>query len=183
MGKRDEPKPVKPMSQKELVDTCAKLAELVAARLDTRRQYEMRFSFGIWATLIAAIAYFRVDYLPVGIGIAVLIAYALFLSSIFNRNVVDTDIFWNYFNQIQDVTQRHGIARVVDRADLRVGAPIQSGAPLHWLTNTPFSFASNWAYLAHFALTAALVAMAYLICANEVTWWELQRLATSEVAR
>lgn len=162
------------MDDSELFEGCTKLSDIAASRLDMRRQWAWRLNLGIWAVLVAGIAYFRVDQLPVGPGLIALMAHGFFVRGVFERNESDTTIIWHFFHQAQHILARHGVERAVDRPGLMIGANLPPRNERGFLIRS-FGFLANFGNRFELLVTALLIGVMYTVCTDDVTWWHFAR--------
>lgn len=165
-------------ADKARFDACTKLAEIAAGRLDARRQYEWRFTFAFWVTLVFAIAYIRADRLPVWPGVLCMAVYGFWLRGVFVRTASDAELLWHFYNNAQKILEQSGIPAVTTGERLRIGIVRERPSRLERLREwLPFLF--QWAMFTQFALTALLLLVFYTVAAEDVTLREFGTLTVS----
>ena len=152
------------MTPKEQFDSCMKLAEFGTARGDARRHYEWKLTMGIWAVLVAAVIYFKVDTLPIWPGGLSLFVYACWLQGLWRRNASDAEFAWNFVNEAQQLLAPHKIKIIKARPDLRIGKGREPG-----LIAKRIGFLQNWSLRLEFIYTCGLMGLVYFYSANKIT--------------
>ena len=162
------------MDENELFEGCTRLSDMAASRLDMRRQWAWRLNLGIWAVLVAGIAYFRVGQLPVGPGLIALLAHGFFVRGVFERNESDTRIIWHFFHQAQQILVGHGVERVVDRPGLMIGANLPPRDERKFFSRN-FGFLANFGNRFELLVTTLLLGLMYTVCTDDLTLWHFAR--------
>jgi hypothetical protein len=131
------------------------LSEFAAKRLDSRRAFEMKMSFSVWALLAASI-YRGFDHLSVLVGLLTFALYGWFMLGVFRRNAADSEFAWHYAVQAAKLLEADGVSPAPDRSSLG---------------SSKTGFLTNWAVGPQLAITAGLILVLYTSATKHVDWW------------
>ena len=151
------------MSAKDKFDGCLQIANFAVGRVDVRRQFEWKLSFGVWALLGAALIYVRADAFPALIGVAILGLYAVHLHAHLSRNYYDINLAWDAVREANSLLEL-GL-------NMRVPAFVERPEEQSSFRRY-FSFLTNWATGLQFWFTAGLIMLFYAVKVKTFTlWW------------
>jgi hypothetical protein len=142
------------MDQKDVVNSCIELAEFSARRVDARRTYEWKVTFGVWTLIAVSAAFSYGKSFPVHWSVIPIltILQCIWVRGVFTGNQNDRMMAYHFRSQAELCLRDKN--RQVDSTPRLISYP-------HW--KWWFGFVTNWGTLFQVLATLVLTIAAYFV--------------------